>query len=157
MLSWSPFPYLKLLWCIVFYHYFSQVMLYLFWRSDLLYIVVYQFACAFCAFCERVLRIPSISLGLVTPFFMPYRCSSCTTCIQYNVHALRATAATLLRTVDPQCCWRIILGLEHTKNTNPKLQTHTQRKRDTKIYEVQQDPYISGAEERDLLMIYIRL
>ena len=40
----------------------------------------------------------------------------------------------------------------------PRRQTldhkYTHKERETKIYEVRQDTYVSGTEERDLLMIY---
>ena len=43
----------------------------------------------------------------------------------------------------------------------PRTQTpdhkQTHKERETKIYEVRQDAYVLGEEERDLLMIYIRL
>ena len=41
------------------------------------------------------------------------------------------------------------MGLEHAKNTNPKSQTHTNKERENKIYEVWQDAYVLGAEERE--------
>ena len=49
-----------------------------------------------------------------------------------------------------------LLRLEYAKNTN-LICTSTHKEREIKIYEVRQDAYISETEERDLLMIYIRL
>jgi len=41
------------------------------------------------------------------------------------------------------------------KNTNPRSQT-TYKESETEIYEDRQDVYVSGTEEKDLLMIYTR-
>ena len=50
-----------------------------------------------------------------------------------------------------------LLGLEHAKNKNLRCQKHTQRETEIKIYEIRQDTYVPGAEERDQYIIYIRL
>ena len=42
-----------------------------------------------------------------------------------------------------------LLGLEHAKNTNPTC-TNTHTKRGNKIYEVRQDVYVPGTEERSI-------
>jgi len=48
-------------------------------------------------------------------------------------------------------CW----DLDQPKNTTLDHKQHTKKK--TKIYEIRQDAYIYGAEEIDLLTIYIKL
>jgi len=70
-----------------------------------------------------------------------------------QIYKIQASNSDPLHHTKPKRSLLIPLVEPENQPKNTTLDTHNHTKRETRIYEVRQDVYVSGAEERDLLMI----